>query len=360
MTVSPVIHLQRERRLPTEGETLVRVGDRVSRTTAVARTQIAGAFQTLSAAAGLGVPPSKIKESLRVSKGTRVSKGDLLGETRALLGLIHNRLHSTSDGIIEDISTVTGQIVLAEPPTELDLSAYLEGEVVRVEANVAVEISSISSMIQGIFGIGQEAFGRLHIVDTDMSITNEDRGSVLVLTGTLTADTLTTMKAHGVAGVVAASASGRELARVANRTLNPAATGDENIGITVVLTEGFGDLEMAKPTRDILNALEGQEVSMCGVTQIRAGVIRPEIIGPPLETLASNSDEDRFFNIGTLVRIVRGEAFGAIGEVVAVPLEHRRIPSGATTLVFEIRLENGTVTSVPRANVEWVGAPDSN
>jgi len=58
------------------------------------------------------------------------------------------------------------------------------------------------------------------------------------------------------------------------------ATGTEQVGFTLILTEGFGSIPMAGKTFALLSAHAGQPASISGATQIRAGVIRPEIIIP--------------------------------------------------------------------------------
>ncbi len=51
------------------------------------------------------------------------------------------------------------------------------------------------------------------------------------------------------------------------------------------MTEGFGRMTMAKRTFELLRGSGGRKASVNGATQIRAGVMRPEIViparGPP-------------------------------------------------------------------------------
>ena len=339
------------------GEILVNVGDRVDIDTTVAKAEIKGDFHTVNAASGLGVAPSRVRRALRVEVGETIKQGQLLGETKALLGLIRNRLISPVDGVVEDISPITGQLVVAKPSVPLTLSAHLAGVVVETDGHSMVRIESQASIVQGIFGIGQEAYGRLYAIgagEEDVSrIPSDEAGVVLMTTGPLTQRMLTEAMGRRIAGVVAASASGRMLTEVAG-ALNPASTGQERIGMTIILTEGFGRMEMARPCRRLLQALVGQRVSLLGVTQVRAGVIRPELIGPPVDTLdLGNADTERF-DVGASVRIVRGETFGAHGAITEIPNRPQPIPSGGKALVYHVRLSSGHSVVVPRANVEWI------
>ena len=49
-----------------------------------------------------------------------------------------------------------------------------------------------------------------------------------------------------------------------------AITGQEDVGTTLILTEGFGTLAMAEQAFAILREREGRQASMNGATQIRA------------------------------------------------------------------------------------------
>ena len=59
-----------------------------------------------------------------------------------------------------------------------------------------------------------------------------------------------------------------------------AITGDENVNTTLIVTEGFGEIAMANRTFELLSKCEGKIASISGRTQIRAGVMRPEVIIP--------------------------------------------------------------------------------
>jgi hypothetical protein len=135
-----------------------------------------------------------------------------------------------------------------------------------------------------------------------------------------------------------------------------AITGHEAIPLTLILTEGFGTLAMADRTFRLLRSLEGRIASINGATQIRAGVIRPEVIvphgsdspGPAEETDAGAFDLVE----GAPIRIIREPYFGELATVSALPPELQEIPTGAHVRVLRARLAGGEEVTVPRANVE--------
>jgi len=102
---------------------------------------------------------------------------------------------------------------------------------------------------------------------------------------------------------------------------------------------------------------EGSFVSMNGATQIRAGVIRPEIIIPheKLEGVKETGDVlDSGMVPGTLVRIIREPHFGSIGTVSSLPVQLQEVKTGSSVRVLEVELEDGRKVVVPRANVEII------
>ncbi len=69
-----------------------------------------------------------------------------------------------TDGTLESVSTVTGQAILREPPIPVEVDAYVDGVVVDVHEGQGVTVETRGTFIQGIFGIGGETSGTLHVV----------------------------------------------------------------------------------------------------------------------------------------------------------------------------------------------------
>ena len=113
---------------------------------------------------------------------------------------------------------------------------------------------------------------------------------------------------------------------------------------------------MAARTFDLLKAQEGMMTSINGATQIRAGVVRPEIIIPvedqeePVDTGITGDALD----IGTPIRIIREPYFGELGHVSALPVELQELETEAKVRVLEVELADGNRVILPRANVEII------
>src|SRR5690606_18236366 len=84
----------------------------------------------------------------------------------------------------------------------------------------------------------------------------------------------------GVAAVVAGGFAYQDVKELLGYDVGVAVTGTEPLATTLVVTEGFGDIAMATATYELLASHEGKHASVNGATQIRAGVIRPEVVIP--------------------------------------------------------------------------------
>ena len=116
-------------------------------------------------------------------------------------------------------------------------------------------------------------------------------------------------------------------------------------------------MAMHNKTFSIFKKYDGSDVSINGSTQIRAGVIRPEVVIPHSDII-EKADEDAAISAGmvpgTPIRIIRNPYFGAIGEVLSLPVELQVVETGSKVRVLEALLEDGRKVIVPRANVEII------
>jgi len=137
LTITDNTLIRKTRRLPLKGTVLVARCDRVAPDTIIARADLPGALTSLRVAQQLGLEPRELRERLRVKEGTTVEKGQLLGEVKALFGLITSRSESPTAGTVEFISEVTGNVGIRHAPTLVELTAYIPGKVTQVQGQIA-------------------------------------------------------------------------------------------------------------------------------------------------------------------------------------------------------------------------------
>jgi hypothetical protein len=163
-------------------------------------------------------------------------------------------------------------------------------------------------------------------------------------------------KTVGVAGLVVGGIHDEDLRALLGYDLGVAITGTEQVGFTLILTEGFGTIPMAAKTFKLLARHAGRKASISGSTQIRAGVIRPEIIVPQeVENARTTPQSQRDgIRLGDPVRIIRDPMFGRIGEVSALPPELTKIPTESEVRVLEVKFPDGAKAVIPRTNIEVI------
>jgi transcription antitermination factor NusG len=174
----------------------------------------------------------------------------------------------------------------------------------------------------------------------------------------MTGDAIHQAVRFGAAAIVSGGIDDQDLKEILGYDLGVAVTGSERIGLTLIVTEGFGEIAMAERTFRLLASRKGAPAAVSGATQIRAGVLRPEIAIPIQHPgAASARDEatiDSTLKVGANVRIIRDPHFGVIGKVSALPHELRTLESGSKARVLEVAVDGAPRILVPRANVELI------
>ncbi len=330
----------------------------------MARTELPGNVQTIHLASRLDVDPGRVAEVLVKRVGSDVRAGELMAETHGLFGFARRSVEAPADGFIESVSSVTGLLVLREPAVPVEVNAYVRGVVVDVLPDEGVVVEARGALLQGIFGVGGEAWGAVAVaVDspdaelTPARLRSEHRGHVVVGGSFVTHDALMRARELGVAAVVVGGFDDVSLRRLLGRELGVAITGSEDLGLTLVLTEGFGRIRMSDRAWDLLVERTGRMASVSGATQIRAGVLRPEVLIPESDSGAAPADRgaEVGLSIGSQVRVIREPHFGRVGQVVELPSELRRLETEAMVRVLVIVFpEDGERALVPRANVEII------
>src|SRR6185436_15413839 len=275
----------KERRLPLEGEVLVKVGDRVKAADVVARTDLPGKVFPVNVANQLGVDPGRLNECMRKKIGDAVVEGQVIARTEGILGWFGSEAKAIVSGTIESISSVTGQVIVQSDPIPVEIDAYIDGRVVEVHAGEGCSVQATATLVQGIFGLGGELQAPLVMgveapsaVLEAKSFTEAMRGKIVVGGSYIDLSGLLRAKELGVAGVVTGGFDYDEIKELLGYEVGVAITGGEDLGFTLVVTEGFGRIDMAPQTFALLKKCEGKRASINGATQIRAGVIRPEVI----------------------------------------------------------------------------------
>jgi hypothetical protein len=162
----------------------------------------------------------------------------------------------------------------------------------------------------------------------------------------------------GASGIVVGGFDDPDLRKLLGKDLGVAITGSEDIATTLILTEGFGEIAMAGATFDLLKSRDGRKASINGATQIRAGVIRPEIVVPMPEARAAAGEAAAARGVGleagSRIRVIREPHFGRLGIVTDLPNELQLMESESKVRVLRVKFDDGREALLPRANVEMI------
>ena len=307
--------------------------------------------------------PEDALAALKIKQGDPVIAGQVVAESRSFFGLFKSEVKSAAGGTVELITHATGHVGVRLPSLPVEVTAYVDGVVAEVMPEEGVVVETYGALVQGIFGVGGERVGTLAVPDiAPGAILDEDHirdshaGMVLVGETGVTLAALKKAAGVGVKGIVVGAIVDTDLIGYIGHDIGVAITGQEDIATTLILTEGFGSIRMAKRTFELLKSLDGRRVSINGATQIRAGVIRPEVIAP-LEVRperAARRIERPALEVGANIRVIRAPYSACSARVTGLPPNPIEIESGAIVRVMEAKLEDGREVCVPRANVEII------
>jgi len=358
--------LRRQRRLPIAGRVLVERGARVRAEDVVARADLPGDVAPINVVSLLGITPAELERHMLRKQGDAVERDEVIAETHPFIKWFRSTARSPIAGTIEVVSEITGQVMVRGAPKPVDVRAYIDGVVVEVQPKEGVVVETTGALVQGIFGVGGEVSGEVAAVahGPDAALgpadLDESLAGKIVLAGALvTHDLYNRAAAIGVAALVAGGFHDRDLKALLGYDLGVAITGHEKIRPILIMTEGFGRIAMARATYDLLASHAGRRASANGTTQIRAGVMRPEIIIPSAASAAARTCDlgrpgGRDLEVGSAVRLIREPGFGRLATVRQLPPGIQEVECGARVRVVEVEFAGGQRVTVPRANIEVI------
>lgn len=371
VSLVPQAMVRIERRLPHPGEILVRVGGRVEPEDVIARAYVPAAPQIINVARALGISPNQVPQAMRREPNNRVTKGEVLARASRFGG---RGCQAPVNGLITAVDSETGYVTLTPDPVQCELAAAIRGVVMEVQSNEGVIIETQAAEAYGAFGIGQERSGVLRLMVIDPSeivqpeqIDPRSAYAILICGGGITAAALRRAVQEQVRGIIVGGieeselraflgSSGVECWRTGNGGWQlPLASPQNDPGLTLVVTEGFGIRPMAMPLFEMLSNLDRAEALISGVTQLRRPRRRPRIIVPLSRgTTVQEEVEPARLRIGALVRLLDARNLGNVARVRSVSHQPRRLPSGVRSAAVEVQLDAGPPFWLPQSAVEVV------
>lgn len=311
-------------------------------------------------AADVGMSPVRFATNLNVMVGETVEIGRVLvsagiGGKRPLVSPVF--------GKVVAISRSEGTITIKPLYQPTEILAHIAGTVSTVEPGESVEITTVGHLIQGVIGYGGERVGELHApAGADGDLRPEDlpenlQGKVIVGRRGVSLAALKRCADGGAAGLVLGSADYDVLEEFLAANPLQATGPSADCPFTIILVNGFGDLPLAEETYDELASLTGQTASLDGTTQLRAGVVRPEVIVPVAteDQVSERTAAPAALAPGMRVMVIRDPGFGVIGRVKSLSSRPQPAASGALAPMAVVAAESdGREWIVPQANLKVI------
>ena len=261
-----------------------------------------------------------------------------------------------------------GQLTGIAPSGDI-FPAGLRGQVVDITRRGGVLIESYAAIVQGIIGAGRQVVGELTMWQGSYAGGTKQPvippGALLIVPGPVNFAMLRQAMASGVAGVIASSASARDMEgflhvdlvallntpdiELAQAALSP---------LTILLTEGLGTMAMPAHTMNLLSHYQGSIALLTGTTSLRQYLYPELVISLPVEEVQQRwqpIQPDQSLKVGVQVRVCGGDYEGAIGIVDYLYTHQQHFLSGIHARAVRVSLEDGSLLTMPMTLIERIG-----
>lgn len=241
------------------------------------------------------------------------------------------------------------------------LLAGLAGRVVEITPGKHITLEGVATLAYGVAGVGGPVVGPLVMLPRgeSLAVVPIPRGAIILYPLQAPMTLLQRAAAGGAIGMIAASASARELESFIRADVTAVFDGLTTTNsyppFTVMLTEGFGNLPMQPQLYQTLSQRVNDTVLLTGATNPRRN-LRPEVLLPqPLGTPTVPVPLDSTIMPGAWVTVTSGQLRGARGEVAYLYTRPQSIEQGMLSPCANVRLEDGSNAVVPLHTLDRIG-----
>lgn len=363
-----------KRSLKGSGKILVALGQEVTPSDIIGSSMSSSGFRILELAKSLDVPPSKVSGYLKKIVGQRVYKDELLAYKSGGIFSGKKIVTAPTDGILDFINPKTGEIRLTFFPKKSDLPAGVYGIVEYTNpASGMVIIKTQVSRIWGMFGSGKLRDGNLLISSARDSLINKseisfkNEGHILVSGSLISRDDISRAISNNVAGIISGGINARDYKAVAGGRLNFQGKNENDIGVSIIVCEGFGLVPVGEDIFNMLLKFNGKFVSLDGnkalvnlpsfesksMTYVRNSHLPPLKIESDQDLKQSQTGRLGQLEIGSFVRVVGNTYQGEQGKIVAIDRTMTLLPSSIKAYLVTVETKRRKI-KVPVANIEII------
>ncbi len=319
----------------------VKVGQSVFESDVIGHCEVSAGQRLVKIAQLLGVRGSDISKYLTRKIGDKIYEGEIIAKKQGMFGLGKKEIKSPVDGIITEILR-SGDLIVKFLPRPTRLFAGVAGVIEAIKEDMMV-ISTTGSKIKGFVSSGKNREGVISVVANPndfvlpTTIKADAKGKILVGGAILEKGALEKAVTLGVHGIITGGINFKDFESLG--------FGREDIGVTVLVTEGFGNMPMGKDIWDFLKSQEGKAGFMLGSED--------SLVISDSNQEKTVEKKDGFWRqvaVGDKVRFFREESPDQLGVVTQLPGK-QIINSGILTEVALIKTSGGEEL-VPAANLE--------
>ncbi len=363
-----VIHVKRS--VPVSGgKILVHIGDEVSPWDILGEGQSTTGFRVFHLAQELKVSPKDVIKFLKRQVGHNIYSGELLAEKPGTWGFGKKTILAPVDGIVDFYDEHNGDLRLKLLPRLLKTASGVFGIVDKVDVTRGeVTLRTMASVVYGIFGSGKEREGVIKVLGNPgelvgtRHLTADFTGKIMVGGGLIMKEALEKARAIGVAGIISGGVNAEDYKATAGGEWFPVRKRWSDIGLTLIITEGYGAVPVGEDIFTILKRFDGKYALVDGN---QAKIILPSFsencmidirkVKLPMgtEVEPSSLQKTTELNIGLAVRIVSPTFLGVQGVVEAVDNTPTKLPSGINTFLVTVETKNQKLR-VPFENLEVI------
>lgn len=355
------------RKLQSTGTLTVQVGLEVSPETILGRSSVSAGFRSMNLSKELSVSPSEAKKYLQRAVGQNIYKGELLAYKPGFLFLSKKLITAPTDGVLESYNPATGDLLIKFIPHQVSLTASVFGVVEAVDNTKGeVTIKTQASEIYGVLGTGRTREGILKVIGGQGDLVDKGKikpdlgGKIIVGGGLVYGGALEQAVSSGVKGIISGGINAADYKGMSGGRLLPVSKVGTDIGIGVLISEGFGSIPIGDDIFDVLKKFDGQFVILDGNRGVLTlpscesdCMVKIKSTALPQDSLLKSNREVSgvTLSLHDRVRVVGLSFMGEQGEVIAIDSAVTLLPSGISTYLLTIQTKSRKF-KVPYNNIE--------
>lgn len=352
--------------LAGSGTLSVTPGQELTPDTILGKYYLPAGFSSINLSRKLNIPPKSISKYLQKPLGSKIYQGELLALKKGLFS--KTLLTSPNDGILDNINDQTGEVRIKYFTKEKDLTSGVYGIVDYIDKTIgSITIKTFVNEINCVLGAGKQRTGLLKIIKNPSNLTkvsqiSPDMAQSIVVTGALI-DYEALMKVYtlGIYGIISGGVNFSSYKPLINK-FSASINLITDVGVTIVVSEGFGAVPIGEDIYNLLLSYEGQFIYVSGTpprvllpcaSEGSIIQLRKIVLPAPVSPAETANIDIKNIEVGAKVRIIWPPFFGSTGQVIAIDQSVTKLESGIDTYLLTIETHSRKI-KVPYPNIELI------